>query len=834
MVESYKDPFYADLSDRVERKLGLPSGLLHTIVTRGERSNASQVSEAGARTVFQVIPQTRNAVLKKHGIDAYLSPENAAEVAGLLLKESLQRNKGDVSAAVAEYHGGTNKRAHGPINRAYVNRVMTALVGAQGARDESTPSAIAQVYDAYTSGRMSAEDAAAFESDVNSGALMLPRGAKLKTPPQVQPAPKTTEPVVLPEKITQAYVSGTMSPEDRAALEADVQSGLVKMAPLASSRIPEGENFTAPTEQALIPQDTSSSTIGEKLVGAGEAALTLGTGATTGAAGFVGGAIKGLGQQLLSGEFGTQEAADAVERAAIGGAEALTYAPRTEVGQQITGAIGEAAHASGLAAIAPMAGEMAVIGKLGPAAASQSARAAGTAKTAMAQAFERAGVRTPESQTPGTGTSAGAAAVDIADVRQAQASELPVPINLTKGQRTRDFEQQRFEREAAKDAEMGAPIRERMSDQNQKVAQNFDSFLDGTGAEKFDALSVGRAVDDVVRSRAAREKNEVRVAYKKAEKSEEAQALVSPDTVVKSGVGDTETSGSVIGFLNDTPSGLKTTALTDHAKQYAVRLGIAEKADDGTLIARPTTVAKMEVLRREINQATGFEPTEIRQSAILKGLIDATTEPVAGPLYAHARRLRARYAERFENRAVIADLLEMKRGTSDRKVALEDVASRIVERGSLDDLRFARRIIQTSGQEGVQAWKEIQGSVIRDIQNKVFGNISRDETGNVVASPSKFDRAIKALDEDNKLDYLFGKQGAGQLRLLRDVAMDIYTTNPGSVNTSTTASVLLQAMDTLATFGFTGAPIPAMTGLRSLQKTIRNRAVKARISEALK
>ena len=52
-------------------------------------------------------------------------------------------------------------------------------------------------------------------------------------------------------------------------------------------------------------------TIGEEVVGAGETALTLGTGATTGAVGFIGGALKGLAEQILSGEFGTPEAADA-------------------------------------------------------------------------------------------------------------------------------------------------------------------------------------------------------------------------------------------------------------------------------------------------------------------------------------------------------------------------------------------------------------------------------------------------------------------------------------------------------------------------------------------
>ena len=99
---SYKDPYWTELASNTETKLGLPSGLLASVVTKGERSNNDQVSEAGAKTPFQIIPSTRKAVLDKYGVDAYLSPDNAAEAAGLLLKESLARNKGDQVAAQTE------------------------------------------------------------------------------------------------------------------------------------------------------------------------------------------------------------------------------------------------------------------------------------------------------------------------------------------------------------------------------------------------------------------------------------------------------------------------------------------------------------------------------------------------------------------------------------------------------------------------------------------------------------------------------------------------------------------------------------------------------------
>ena len=55
----FDDPFWVNLAASTEKKLDLPSGLLVSVLTQGERTNADRVSSAGARTPFQIIPQTR-------------------------------------------------------------------------------------------------------------------------------------------------------------------------------------------------------------------------------------------------------------------------------------------------------------------------------------------------------------------------------------------------------------------------------------------------------------------------------------------------------------------------------------------------------------------------------------------------------------------------------------------------------------------------------------------------------------------------------------------------------------------------------------------------------
>jgi len=228
---SYKDPFWSDLASNVEQKLQLPSGLLKSVLLQGERSNADQVSEAGAKTPFQIIPATRKAVLDKYGVDAYLSPQNSAEAAGLLLKESLQRNKGDIKLAAAEYHGGTDPKNWGPRTKSYIERVSTGVtqaqprqstfqrtMQAQGAMPEGS---IQNIYNAYASGQMPPEDAAEFEADVQAGKIMLPRGATMRNAPQTN----VTE---LPAAVVEAYNSGRMSRQDMIELETDVANQMIK------------------------------------------------------------------------------------------------------------------------------------------------------------------------------------------------------------------------------------------------------------------------------------------------------------------------------------------------------------------------------------------------------------------------------------------------------------------------------------------------------------------------------------------------------------------------------------------------------------------------------
>lgn len=257
----YRDPFWQDLIAGTEQRLGLPNGLLASVVTNGERTPNDRVSSAGARTVFQIIPETRNAAIQKYGVDPYLNPENAAEVAGRLLQDSLQRNRGDVSAAVAEYHGGTNRANWGPITRSYTNRVMAgmqtdqepvasqqsraALLGfiAQRQQEEQQRNPLTRVYQAYRAGELTPEEQKQFEDDVRSNRVMLPPGgALLGELPRGLTAPSRA--FEAPQQLLDAYTSGRLSRNEKIEFERDVEKGIVK--------VPEGFQLEKTEELSLL------------------------------------------------------------------------------------------------------------------------------------------------------------------------------------------------------------------------------------------------------------------------------------------------------------------------------------------------------------------------------------------------------------------------------------------------------------------------------------------------------------------------------------------------------------------------------------------------------
>ncbi|MBP6115215.1 MAG: lytic transglycosylase domain-containing protein [Neisseriaceae bacterium] len=126
-VQSYLDPEYDRLELMVGLELNIDPRLIGAIRVAGERSNANQISRSGARTVYQILPKTRAAIIKLYKVDPYQSSYHAALGAGYLLKENLMRNQGNVDAAVGEYNSGLYRENWTQSTQNYRQRVQQYL-----------------------------------------------------------------------------------------------------------------------------------------------------------------------------------------------------------------------------------------------------------------------------------------------------------------------------------------------------------------------------------------------------------------------------------------------------------------------------------------------------------------------------------------------------------------------------------------------------------------------------------------------------------------------------------------------------------------------------------
>lgn len=592
-------------------------------------------------------------------------------------------------------------------------------------------------------------------------------------------------------------------------------------------------------------QRPAEPTIGEQAIGVADAALSAPPMAVAGGLGMIGGTLKGLAEQILSGQFGTQDAADAVEKSAMQGAEAFSapFAPETQAGRNVLQSVGE--FAAPAVAATPFGAEIGAITQgatAGVRAIAPVALAAGEKVAAPIQAGAQRVAEVARKLNPGAepvqDRSVGAAEVAKADIRREQSQGLPIPVNLTKGAETREPTQLAFEKEQMK-SELGGPLRNRAEENNVEVMNNFEELFDRSGAQSADLPTTGNKVIDALSKGWQAAKNETNVAYSKFRKSDEYNAPVDPFKPVSIGAGDNKIEGSVMDYVNSKPVGVPSSAVTDAARQYIKKLGLATEDADGNLVPagdKKISVGQMEKLRSELGGvADRASPTQIRDETILKKLIDAQTEPVAGPLAKEARALRTKQARKFENRSVIARLITNRKGMDDPKVAADQVFNKSILNASPEEVTFLKRVMNSSGDDGKQAWKDLQGALLNHIRDEATKGVGLDSQNRPLVSAAKLNQAVSALDKNDRLDIVLGKENARIVRDLNDVTKYIMTVPPGTlINNSGTTGMLLAAMAEAGTTGaLTGLPVPILSGLKAISNAIKSSKMKAKINDAL-
>lgn len=534
---------------------------------------------------------------------------------------------------------------------------------------------------------------------------------------------------------------------------------------------------------------------------------TVETGATlaTGIPAALVGQVAGIGQGVFGGKYGTPEGVREADATAGKVADYFTYHPRTQAGQDMTRGVGEVFNALGPATIALP--ELNMLGR----AAAPVARMGGDAVAAGGAAVGETGANALARLRPAPAPMAGmgAAETTAALQRAVRANDLPVPIKLTEGQATRTFGAQKFEKETAKLPE-GEPLRQRFAEQNQQLLQNFDAFTDATGAQKTSLRAVGEVVNDAVVKKFESARDKVAKAYTEAR---DAGQMAEPVDY-----------SPLVAFVEKNAS-----AETNAPVLSAIRKEIQRLDPEGSGVI---SLNDMEELRKMTGRLSTPGTPNMVYGIDAKKLIDTLTENKGGELYKQARRMNENFSNEFKNTGVIDKLLSKKPGTNDRAVAYEDVFNHSILSGSLDDVRAVRRTLQTAGPQGQQAWKELQGATVNNIKEAITKNVARDVNGNPIVSPAELNKMVRALDQDGKLDFIFGKKGAEQIREVNSIAQDVLTAPPGSVNTSNTASVLIGLLDT-AVSGTAGLPLPIGSAINYGAKKVKSNTLSKKVEGSL-
>ena len=216
----------------------------------------------------------------------------------------------------------------------------------------------------------------------------------------------------------------------------------------------------------------------------------------------------------------------------------------------------------------------------------------------------------------------------------------------------------------------------------------------------------------------------------------------------------------------------------------------------------------------------------------MKDLINQITEGQGGELYKEARKLRTKFGREFENVGYVDKLLRQKPGTTDRAVAFEDVFDHSILNGSLDDVSAIGRTLKKAGPEGQQAWKELQGQTIQYIKDQVSKSVDVDSFGNPVVSPAKFKSVVTTLDQDGKLDYVFGKKGAQEVRDLLETTINVNAPLKGAANYTNSASAIISALDKINQTPLGKIPVLG-TASKFIAEKGKEAALKKQIQESI-
>jgi Transglycosylase SLT domain len=301
---------------------GQKANFIKSIYQQESSSGANPTtSNRGATGGMQIIPATFNSVADKGW--SINNPEHNLRAGIRYASQGYDASGGDPALAGAYYYGGPGgmrKAAQG--------------IAVSDPKNPTAPNTLQ--YGQQVAARMPA----------------MPDDSSAPAMPQALQAAQSAPPA----KVDYASMSDDQL---RAIMGKPVAKQTQSTSSLAG-QIP-GANFnnSVPAPNYAPAPNVSKDSLLQKIGGVLETPLALGSSMVGGVVGPIAGLYKGL----TSGKYGTQEGVNEASKYAGDVANSMTYQPRTQTGQEITGTIGKTLNDSGVIGVAPMMGELGAVGK---------------------------------------------------------------------------------------------------------------------------------------------------------------------------------------------------------------------------------------------------------------------------------------------------------------------------------------------------------------------------------------------------------------------------------------------------------------------------------------
>jgi hypothetical protein len=544
---------------------------------------------------------------------------------------------------------------------------------------------------------------------------------------------------------------------------------------ITSAQIPGAEKSTTLPPKPVSMQDRIMGAIETPAIVAGEVGRMVATPLA-----------KMFGEAY--GGYGTPQGKEMGQQAAQVTSQQF-YHPHTETGPNIVKQLGTA-----LSVLPPTYGALGnKLSVLTPAAVSQTKAIVTPAAISTQQRLAQA-LSSNQPQMVGMG----AASTNPALMRQERALQQNIP--LTKGEQLQDFGQLKRESDLPKEnPELAKGLTEFKQTQKESILRRFQQMAEQTGAEYADPTAfrkVGSLVNKALVKEFDAKELKVNQAYEKARNAGETKQVVDTTKLDQ-------------WLETNAPEAITVSAINT----IGAKLEQLKKIKNGQV-----TIDDLENLYKsagQLSEAGKPSGTFMRQ---VKDVINEITEGAGGDLYRAARKQRKELGRDFENTYRVAKLLGTKGGYTDHAVALDDVFSHVVLDGSLEEMQTVTKLLKKGGPQGQQAYAELQGQTIQYLKDRLTKN-TKDEL-----SFAKLKTAIDTLDREEKLVYMFGKQGRDTLMDVRNVIQDALVKPEGAVNYSNSGSVIARYLDNL-----TNSIAPKFA-----KEFLKNREVKKQVEEATK